>query len=117
MKSTKSAWALIASLSATQAFAAPQGLIDPTRPADNTRHSETASHPPLSVQAVITRQGTSIAVVNGHIVRAGDRLANVAIAAVTPTGVLYLQAGHREFAPLLKTKLDLRDLRVQNKVP
>jgi hypothetical protein len=47
------------------------------------------------VQAVITRQGTSIAVVNGHIVHAGDRLANVAIEEVTPTGVLYVQAGRK----------------------
>lgn len=89
-------WAFLASLTATPAFAAPQGLVDPTRPATNTaRHAEASSHAAISVQAVITRQGTSIAVVNGHIVHAGDRLANVAIEEVTPTGVLYVQAGRK----------------------
>lgn len=76
-----------------------QPLTDPTRPtAASDRGVEDASG--VQLQALIVRAGTRVAIVSGHLVRAGDRIGDVRIEAVTPEGVRYSQNGHSAFARL-----------------
>ena len=103
---TAMALCLALCLTTASAFAGAEKLVDPTRPASATP-GPTESSRPLSpcVQAVLTRDGISIAIVNGHIVRAGDRLADYLIKEVTSNGVRYTRGGHPGFARLLQAKL------------
>lgn len=98
-----------------QAFGAPAGLIDPTRPATAASHGNTPHACAVCVAAIVTRQEGSFAVVNGRVVRAGDRLSDISIEEVTPEGVKYLQGGRRGFARLHQEKLDPRVTRSHDK--
>jgi hypothetical protein len=99
---------LLAMLAARTWGAAPEALTDPTRPAlAGATHAALAEASSVHVQAIFIRPGLCVAIVNGRLVRAGDRIASVLIEAVTPTGVRYLQAGHPGFAAVHEAKLDL----------
>jgi hypothetical protein len=66
-------------------------LADPTRPATAVaRRSHSGA---LQVQAIITRAGSRTAIVDGRVVHAGDRLANILIEEITPLGVRYSITG------------------------
>lgn len=75
-------------------------LLDPTRPSTASDTGATEDTGGVHVQAIILREGTRVAIVSGHLVRAGDRLGGVLIEEVTPEGVRYLQNGHSVFARL-----------------
>jgi hypothetical protein len=91
------------------AFAAPEGLVDPTRPASATAIPATLTDASgIRVQAVFIRADSSVAIVNGRLVKAGDHIAGVSIEAVTAAGVRYTQAGHPGFATVHETRLDVR---------
>lgn len=88
-------------LLASSGAARANGLIDPTRPANATDPVATAPEPgEVRVQAIILRDGSRVAVVDGRVVHAGDRIAGVTIEEVTPDGVRYLLDGKSRFAPL-----------------
>lgn len=107
---------LTVTLLVSQGFGAPQGLADPTRPTTAMTGHGSAPHTcGVCVEAIVTRQEGSFAVVNGRVVRAGDRLSDISIEEVTPDGVRYLQAGHRGFARLHQEKLDPRVRRSHDK--
>jgi hypothetical protein len=106
---------LTLALTASQGFGAPDGLVDPTRPTATAGHSGPSHACGVCVEAIVTRQEGSFAVVNGRVVRAGDRLSDISIEEVTPDGVKYLQAGHRGFARLHQEKLDPRVTRPHDK--
>lgn len=107
---------LTLALTASQGFCAPEALIDPTRPTTAATGHSAASHASgVCVEAIVTRQEGSFAVVNGHVVRAGDRFSDISIEEVTPEGVRYSQAGHRGFARLHQEKLDPRVTRSHEK--
>jgi hypothetical protein len=72
-------------------------LVDPTRPSTTVAAPDDSA---VHVQAIISRAGARIAIVAGHLVRAGDRIANILIEEVTPDGVRYSQNGHSAFARL-----------------
>lgn len=83
------------------AGAARAQLVDPTRPMSATDTPAAPSEAGgVRVQAVVIRAGSRVAVVDGRVVRAGDRIANVTIEEVTPDGVRYSQDGHSRFARL-----------------
>lgn len=80
---------------------AGEQLVDPTRPMNATDVPAAASETGgVRVEAVVIRPGSRVAVVDGRVVRAGDRIANVLIEEVTPDGVRYSQDGHSRFARL-----------------
>jgi|KBSMisStaDraftv2_1062788.scaffolds.fasta_scaffold197636_2 hypothetical protein len=106
---------LTLALIASRAFSAPEGLTDPTRPTATAGRSNVSHGCGVCVAAIVTRQEGSFAVVNGRVVRAGDRFADISIEEVTPDGVKYLQAGHRGFARLHQEKLDQRVTRPHEK--
>jgi hypothetical protein len=102
---------IAASLLTARALATPETLVDPTRPASATTPSvaltETSG---VHVQAVFIRPGSSVAIVNGKLVRAGDHIAGISIDAVTAAGVGYTQSGHPGFATVPTTTLPVRAL-------
>jgi hypothetical protein len=109
---------LMSALLVSRGFGAPEGLGDPTRPTSTMPgHSGVAHACGVCVEAIVTRQEGSFAVVNGRVVRAGDRFSDISIEEVTPDGVKYLQAGHRGFARLHQEKLDPRVTRPYDKQP
>ena len=104
-RSTVALSALLALLSGATAARAAEALIDPTRPS-----TLVAAHADggIRVQAIISRGTERVAIVDGHLVRAGDRIADALIEAVTPEGVRYSQNGHRAFARLAVLTLAVR---------
>ena len=99
----------------SQGFGAPEGLVDPTRPTTTTGHSDTTHACGVCVEAIVTRKEGSFAVVNGRVVRAGDRLSDISIEEITPDGVEYLRGGHRGFARLHQESSDPRVSRPHDK--
>ncbi len=88
-------------LLASGAAARANGLVDPTRPAGATDPVAAAPEPgEVRVQAIIRRDGSRVAVVDGRVVHAGDRIASVTIEEVTPDGVRYSLDGRSRFARL-----------------
>jgi len=91
----------IVTLAAAGAAHAGTPLVDPTRPMSATDPAPAAAEPGgVRVQAVVIRPGSRVAVVDGRLVHAGDRIANLLIEEVTPEGVRYSQDGHSRFARL-----------------
>ncbi|HEY6924016.1 MAG TPA: hypothetical protein VI653_11135 [Steroidobacteraceae bacterium] len=111
----RTSFLLTLALMVSPGFGAPEGLVDPTRPTTATGHSVASHACGVCVEAIITRRDGSFAVVNGRVVRAGDRFSDISIEEVTPDGVKYLQAGHRGFARLHQEKLDPRVRRLHDK--
>lgn len=92
---------VVMALAAGAAAHADNLLVDPTRPRSATDSPVAAREPGgVHVQAIVIRADSRIAVVDGRVVRAGDRIANVLIEEVTPEGVRYSQDGHSRFARL-----------------
>lgn len=86
---------------------AAEGLLDPTRPTSAVAAPESVGDG-IHVEAVIQRAGSRIAIVNGHIVRAGDHLGDTLIEEVTADGVRYSQHGHSAFARLTTSTIAVR---------
>ena len=98
---TLAALAVLPLLTAGGAARAGNALVDPTRPATATDTVVTAAEPgAMRVQAIVIRASSRVAIVDGHLVHAGDRIANRFIEEVTPEGVRYSQDGHSHFARL-----------------
>jgi len=104
---------LIAGASAAHAG---EGLIDPTRPTSEVARSESEGDG-IHVEAVILRKGSRIAIVNGHIVRAGDHLGDTLIEEVTADGVRYSQHGHSAFARLTTATIAVRHALLLGNLP
>jgi hypothetical protein len=68
------------------------------------------------VQAIITRAGARIAIVDGQLVHPGDHLANVVIEEVTPEGIRYSKKnGRMGFARLPGRETSIRRVTVAHK--
>jgi hypothetical protein len=52
----------------------------------------------VHVQAIVSRPGSCVAIVNGKLVRAGDKLGSISIKEVTSDGVRYVRDGHVGFS-------------------
>ena len=95
------AMCVVFSFAAGEAGHAGNPLVDPPRPTSATDSPVAAPESGgVHVQAIVIRADSRIALVDGHVVRAGDRIANVFIEEVTPEGVRYSQDGHSRFARL-----------------
>jgi hypothetical protein len=83
-------------------------LADPTRPVTAATISE--GHPPreIRVEAILDRGHQRVAIVEGKVVRVGDRLPWGQVEEVTATGVRYVVAGHTQFVALEIPKLQVR---------
>jgi hypothetical protein len=99
---------LAALLLAMSAKAAADRLIDPTRPPQAPSPSSDPSHESVRVEAVLRSAERDLAIVNGKIVRAGDRVAGVQIEAILPDGVRYVRDGQVRVARLQRASIPVR---------
>jgi hypothetical protein len=89
---------------ATLQIAYADSLYDPTRPPWVTRNATGSKEVALAarVTAIFQSGDRRVAVFDGQVVKAGDRVGDVAIEAILPDGVRYRRAGRVEFARLPK---------------
>jgi hypothetical protein len=98
--------ALLASSGAVDA----QTLVDPTRPAHSPVHTgkQAVTVQPMRVEAIISRGVHRVAIVDGQLVKAGDRLGNKLILEITRIGVRYASDGAERVARLERPHLSVR---------
>lgn len=86
-----------------------EALADPTRPSSAAASSDLGPEVVgVHVEAIVSRAGSRVAIVNGRLVRAGDRLGSIWIEEVTADGVRYLQNGRSSVARGPATPLSVR---------
>ena len=94
-------WLPVCAIALAGAAQAGNLLVDPTRPASAPESAGAVSESGgVHVQAIVSRAGSRVAIVDGKLVHAGDRIANILIEEVTPEGVRYSQGGQSGFARL-----------------
>ena len=101
-------------LSMTARAAVADRLVDPTRPADArpTTNGETLAA--VRVEAILQSDGRRLAIVNGKVVRAGDRVGAIQILEVNADGVRYSRAGETRTALLDERSMQVRHNVVQS---
>lgn len=102
------ACALLLSLLGTQANA--DGLADPTRPPGATRRTTAEALQPLRVEAVLRSAERRLAIVNGKVVRTGDRVSGVLILEILDDGVRYLRDGRTQTVRLPSAAMQIRQV-------
>ena len=95
---------------------AGDGLVDPTRPTSTVAAPENEGDG-IHVEAIILRTGSHVAIVNGHIVRAGDHVGDTLIEEVTADGVRYSQHGRSAFARLTPATIAVRHALLLGNLP
>lgn len=99
---------LAALLLTMSAKAAADRLVDPTRPPQAPSRSSDPSYEGVRVEAVLRAADRDLAIVNGKIVRAGDRIAGVQIEAILPDGIRYVRDGQVRVARLQPASIPVR---------
>ena len=99
---------LAALLVTMSAQAAADRLVDPTRPPQASSPSSDPSYEGVRVEAVLRSAERDLAIVNGKIVRAGDRVAGVQIEAILPDGIRYVRDGQVRVARLQPASIPVR---------
>ena len=105
--STRSTTLSLTALLAVGAVAQAQTLRDPTRPATAREVSQPAAAA-LQVEAIMDSGAKRIAIVNGRIVRAGDRVGDAVIEEIGAASVRYMRNGRTETARIAKDSLRVR---------
>ncbi len=97
-----------AALAATQAPAAD--LRDPMRPPSAPAAAISSPRAPstLQLQAVMRTGAARVAIVDGKLVRVGDRIDGAVIDEITTESIRYTRGGKQLVASLPGTKLDVR---------
>ena len=84
-------------------------LPDPTRPLTFTAASvANSTEPSVRLEAILRSGDKHLAIVNGKLVRAGDRIDNVTIASIDADGLRYVVAGREHVAKLAADSLKVR---------
>jgi hypothetical protein len=92
----------------TGAVAHSGELRDPTRPATLGRPTVTSLESGVRLEAVLGTGEARRAIVNGRIVRAGDRVGSVQITEITNDSIQYVQSGRTHVAKLPTQKVAVR---------
>jgi hypothetical protein len=98
---------LAALLLTMSAKAAAERLVDPTRP-PQVQDASGPSYEGVRVEAVLRSAERHLAIVNGKIVRAGDRVGDVQIEAILVDGVRYVRDGKVHIARLQPASIPVR---------
>ena len=99
---------LAALLLSMSAKAAADRLVDPTRPPQARGPTSGATQESVRVEAVLRSAERDLAIVNGKIVRAGDRVGGVLIDAILPDGIRYVRDGQVHIARLQQASIPVR---------
>lgn len=84
-------------------------LVDPTRPpAARATPVAAAQEEGVRVEAVLRSQDRNVAIVNGRVVRAGDRVNGIRVAEILTDGVRYERDGQTHVARINNPSLQVR---------
>lgn len=83
-------------------------LQDPTRPAMVKALAQNAEPGALQLEAVMGSGARRVAIVNGKVVREGDRVGAAVIEAIDSDSIRYTRNGRTETARILKHSLRVR---------
>jgi MSHA biogenesis protein MshK len=101
-------------LTLTAQAAVADRLADPTRPANAKAVASAVERTDvLRLEAVLRSEGAPVAIVNGKVVRAGDRIGTARIDEVLSNGIRYTRDGRSQVALLDSKVIHVR----QNVVP
>ena len=100
------------------AGAQAETLVDPTRPAFAAPSKQTASQPVMEsrVSAIFLSGDRRVAVFDGRVVKAGDRVGDAVIQEVLADGVRYARGGRVEVARLPKQAAAVRGMTRQHQI-
>jgi hypothetical protein len=101
-------------LTMTAQAAVADRLTDPTRPANARTLAPAQKTEALRLEAIFRSDGANIAIVNGKVVRAGDRVGAVRIDEVTPLAIRFTRDGQTHTARLADKALQVRQNVVSN---
>lgn len=104
-RATLSLTALLALGAAAQA----ETLQDPTRPATVKTIKQGVTAARLQLEAVMDSGVRRIAIVNGKVVRTGDRIAGAMIEEIRDDSIRYTRQGKSEIARLTKSAARVRE--------
>jgi MSHA biogenesis protein MshK len=88
-------------------------LADPTRPS-NAKDVSRESSPGIRLEGILRSEGRLLAIVNGKIVRAGDRIGDSRIDEIFTDSIRYTRAGHTSTARLTQKHISVRTNVVQS---
>jgi hypothetical protein len=83
-------------ISLTAQAAATERLMDPTRPASVSANLASEQASVIRLEAIFSSGDRLVAIVNGNVVRTGDRIAGIRIDAINSNSVRYTRAGRSE---------------------
>jgi hypothetical protein len=84
-------------------------LFDPMRPASSVDASVAATAAgQIRVEAIVNDGDRKIAIVNGHVVREGDRVGDATVESISSGAVRFNRGGHSELIALPTSKLEVR---------
>jgi MSHA biogenesis protein MshK len=95
-------------LAGTVQAAAAERLADPTRPAHAKPSAPAPSAAEMRLEAVMKSGDRHVAVVNGRVVRAGDRIGDVQIEEITSDAVRYRRGGQSQVLRLQGQAMQVR---------
>lgn len=98
----------LTALLALGAVAHAETLQDPTRPATVKAVAQSVEPGALQLEAIMDSGARRIAIVNGKVVREGDRIGAAVIEAIGSDSVRYTRNGRSETARIVKTSLRVR---------
>jgi MSHA biogenesis protein MshK len=95
-------------LSMTAKAAVADRLVDPTQPAHTRPADSGEALPAIRVEAILQSAERRLAIVNGQVVRAGDRVGSIQILEVNADGVRYSRGGQTNVARLMAKPMQVR---------
>lgn len=95
-------------LSMTAKAAMSDRLVDPTQPAHTRPATNGETMQAVRVEAILQSGERRLAIVNGKVVRAGDRIGSIQILDVSTDGVRYSRDGETNVARLTVKPMQVR---------
>jgi hypothetical protein len=95
-------------LSMTAKAAVADRLVDPTQPAHTRPANNGETLSAVRVEAILQNGERRLAIINGKVVRAGDRVGAIQILEVTADGVRYSRGGETSVARLTEKPMQVR---------
>jgi hypothetical protein len=95
-------------LSMTAKAAMADRLVDPTQPAHSRRANTGETLAAVRLEAILQSSERRLAIVNGKVVRAGDRVGSIQILEVNTDSVRYSRGGETNVARLAATPMQVR---------
>ena len=95
-------------LSMTAKAAVAERLVDPTQPAHTRPANNGDTLSAVRVEAILQNGERRLAIINGKVVRAGDRVGSIQILEVTNDGVRYSRGGEVGVARLSEKAMQVR---------